>query len=206
MKDGNGRLGKAMDVIGKVRFLLLVGLAGLFLAGEVRAQDNPDAGAAPPQESGTESGGEFQGYDKQIEDLKKEILDLNTQLFRLQEDLLFPEDSSVVVFLSVEGGNYFTLDSVKLNLDDKMVGGYLYTDREMMALRKGGVQRLYTGNVKSGDHRITAIFTGSGPNEKDYKRAEDIAFTKETGPVFIKLIVRDDPDRKQPNFVYESWK
>ena len=148
---------------------------------------------------------EFQALDKEIEKLKEDVLILNTELYRLQEDLLFPEDSSVVVFLSVEGGNYFRLDSVKLKLDDKMVTSYLYTEREFTALRKGGVQRLFMGNVKTGEHQFVAVFTGTGPNETDYKRAEKIKFVKEYGPTYLKLIIRDDPDKKQPEFLHESW-
>lgn len=148
---------------------------------------------------------EIDNLDSQIQTLKGEILELNTLLFKLQEDLLFPEDSSVVVFLSIEGGNYFTLDSIKLNLDDKMVSSYLYTDREAMALKKGGIQRLYMGNIKSGDHQLVAVFTGKGPQEKDYKRAETIVVKKDKGATFIKLIIRDNSGKKQPDFVYETW-
>jgi hypothetical protein len=152
---------------------------------------------APPQE--------MESLDGQIQDLKQKILDLNTLLFRLQEDLLFPEDSSVAVFFAMEGGNYFALDSVKLNLDDKLVSSYLYTDREVGALKKGGIQRLYMGNVKSGDHQLVAVFTGKGPQEKDYKRAETVRFNKGAGATFIKIIIRDSSEKEQPEFAYETW-
>jgi hypothetical protein len=185
---------------------MVAAMAALLVAQGVRAEDQPAGGLNPPKQEGSGSSREFESYDRDIEALKGDILELNTLLFQLQEDLLFPEDSSVVVFLSIEGGNYFSLDSVKLTLDDKMVGGYLYTDREVTALTKGGVQRLYTGNVKSGDHQLTAVFTGTGPNRTDSKRAETVPFTKETGPLFIKLIVRDDPDKKQAEFIYDTWK
>jgi hypothetical protein len=148
---------------------------------------------------------EIEALDTKIQRLKEDILELNTQLFRLQEELLFPDDSSVVVFLSVDGGNYFDLDSVKLTLDETLVTSYLYTDREVVALKKGGVQRLYMGNIKSGDHQLVAIFTGKGPQDKDYKRAETISINKEKGAAFIKLIVRDNLEKKQPEFVYETW-
>lgn len=148
---------------------------------------------------------EIESLDGQIQDLKEKILDLNALLFHLQEDLLFPEESSVVVFLAIEGGNYFALDSVKLNLDDKLVTSYLYTDREVGALKKGGIQRLYMGNVRSGDHQLVAIFTGKGPQEKDYKRAETVQFNKESGASFIKIIIRDSSQKEQPEFTYETW-
>lgn len=144
--------------------------------------------------------------DVKLQALKDDIIDLNTQIFRLQEELLYPEDSSVVVFLSVEGGNYFALDSVKLLLDDTLVTSYLYTNREVTALKKGGIQRLYMGNVKTGDHQLSAVFTGKGPQGQDYKRAETIPLQKEKGAAFIKLVVRDDAAKKQPEFIYEAWR
>lgn len=148
---------------------------------------------------------DIEALDVKIQRLKDDVIDLNTRLFRLQEDLLYPEDSSLVVFLSVEGGNYFALDSVKLVLDDAMVTTYLYTDREVSALTKGGIQRLYMGNVKTGDHQLAAVFTGKGPQGQDYKRAETIPLAKGKGAAFLKLVIRDAPDKKQPEFVYETW-
>ncbi|MBI3608204.1 MAG: AraC family transcriptional regulator [Nitrospirae bacterium] len=147
----------------------------------------------------------IEALDVKLQQLKDDILDLNTQIFRLQEELLYPEDSSVVVFLSVDGGNYFALDSVKLLLDDTMVTSYLYTDREVTALKKGGIQRLYMGNVKSGDHQFAAVFTGKGPQGQDYKQAETVTINKEKGAAFVKLVIRDSPEKKQPEFIYETW-
>lgn len=149
---------------------------------------------------------QIDALDVKIQNLKDDVIDLNTQIFRLQEELLYPEDSSVVVFLSVDGGNYFALDSVKLMVDDTMVTSYLYTDREVTALKKGGVQRLYLGNLKAGDHQVAAVFTGKGPQGQDYKRAETIPLKKEKGAAFIKLVIRDDTAKKQPEFVYETWR
>ena len=166
----------------------------LSIAPPAHAQEAP----APSQEIET--------IDVRLQKLKDDIIDLNTTIFRLQEELLYPEDSSVVVFISVEGGNYFTLDAVKLMVDDAMVTSYLYTDREVAALRKGGIQRLYMGNLKTGEHQLAVVFTGKGPQGQDYKRAESIALFKEKGAAFIKLVVRDDPAKKEPEFVYEAWR
>ncbi|MFQ5588654.1 MAG: AraC family transcriptional regulator [Nitrospiria bacterium] len=148
---------------------------------------------------------DIEALEPRIQALKEEIVELNTLLFKLQEDLLFPEDSSVVVFLSVEGDHYFDLDSVKLTLDDRMVSSYLYTAREKSALKKGGIQRLYTGNVRSGEHQLVAVFNGLGPQNVDYKRAETLNFQKKKGPLFIKLIVRDNAEMKRVEFTYETW-
>ena len=102
--------------------------------------------------------------------LKKEVLDLNRELFVLEEELLFPANTQVAVFVSMDVGEFFALDSVTLKLDNKEVANYLYTEREAQALLKGGVHRVFIGNLKAGEHELLAFFTGKGPHVRDYRR------------------------------------
>ncbi len=143
--------------------------------------------------------------NQQIQDLKKEVLDLNRDLFLLEEDLLFPANTQFSVFLSVDAGKLFALDSVKLKIDDKLVAAHLYTERESAALVRGGVQRLYVGNLASGKHEIVAFFTGKGPNNRDYKRATTVVIDKTEDPQFIELKIIDDPSKEQPEFIAKVW-
>ncbi|MEJ2142510.1 MAG: AraC family transcriptional regulator [Gammaproteobacteria bacterium] len=105
---------------------------------------------------------------KDIQNIKKEIINLNRDLFILEEDLLFPANTQFSVFLSMDIGEYFSLDSVQIKIDDKIVANHLYTTREAEALKRGGVQRLYLGNLASGEHEIVAFFVGQGPQKRDY--------------------------------------
>ena len=107
-----------------------------------------------------EATGEAASLDEQIQSLKQDVLALNRELFILEEELLYPANTQVAVFLSLDIGEFFSLDSVQLKIDDKVVSNYLYTPREVAALHQGGVQRLYMGNLKSGEHELVAIFTG----------------------------------------------
>jgi hypothetical protein len=95
-----------------------------------------------------------------VQDLKKEVKSLNRDLFILEEELLFPSSTQLAVFVSVDVGNFFRLDSVQLKIDNKIVANHLYTRRELESLSRGGVQRLFLGNVKSGEHELVAIFSG----------------------------------------------
>src|SRR5690606_23277065 len=96
------------------------------------------------------------------EALKKQVIDLNRELFELEEELLYPANTQVVVFLALTTKRPFQLDSVELKLDGSLATTYLYSDREVNALNQGGVQRLYMGNLAAGPHRIEAIFNGRG--------------------------------------------
>ncbi len=143
--------------------------------------------------------------DEEVQTLKKEVIDLNRELFTLEEELLFPANTQVAVFLSMDVGELFALDTVTLQIDGKEVAHYLYTPREAQALLKGGVQRLYLGNLKAGEHELIAFFTGEGPNERDYKRGANIKFEKGVGPKYLELKIEDRQQRAQPEFAIKDW-
>jgi len=144
--------------------------------------------------------------DTRIQELKQEVLDLNRDLFVLEEELLFPANTQVAVFLSMDVGTFFALDSVELKLDNKTVTHYLYTERENAALLRGGVHRLYLGNLRTGKHELIAVFTGKGTHERDYRRGTTLVFEKETDPKFIELKIRDKEKKLQPEFEVKVWK
>ena len=148
----------------------------------------------------------FQNLDKQVQGLKQEVLDLNRDLFVLEEELLFPANTQVAVFLSMDVGEFFQLDSVQLKLDNKVVTNYLYTERENAALLRGGVHRLYLGNLRTGKHELVAVFIGKGTHERDYKRATTLVFDKQTEPKYIELKVRDIEKKLQPEFEVKESK
>jgi hypothetical protein len=126
----------------------------------------PAAEPATPSAALPDAGTDTRGLDQEIQGLKKDVVDLNKDLFILEEELLFPANTQVAVFLAVDVGDFFALDSVQLKIDNKEVINYLYTPREVEALLKGGVQRLYLGNLKVGPHELVAFFNGKGPNDR----------------------------------------
>jgi hypothetical protein len=136
----------------------------------------------------------------QIETLKQAMINLNRDLFILEEDLLFPSSTQVAVYLSMDVGEYFALDAVEIRLDSEVKTYYLYTARQVNALYRGGVQRLYVGNVNQGKHQLTAYFVGIGPKKREYKRAVSIDFEKGEDPVAIELSVVDSTTKQQPLF------
>ncbi|MGJ8680607.1 hypothetical protein [Paraglaciecola sp.] len=137
---------------------------------------------------------------KQIEDLKKEIIALNRDLFILEEDLLFPSSTQLAVYLSVDVGTYFQLDSVELKVNNKTVTHYLYTKKQISALHRGGVQKLYVGNINQGEHEISAIFHGIGPESRPYKRGTVLTFEKDDEAKTLELQIRDSSKKLQPKF------
>jgi hypothetical protein len=92
------------------------------------------------------------GLDDRIQDVKSDVIKLNRDLLVLEEELLFPASTQVALFVSMDVGKLFELDSVQITLDNKIVTNYLYTPLEVQALHRGGVQRVYLGNLRAGEH------------------------------------------------------
>ncbi len=163
--------------------------------------------AAAPEAPGDAASaeGSTRALDEQIQDLKQSVVDLNKDLFVLEEELLFPANTQVAVFVSMDVGQFFGLDSVTLKIDKREVSNYLYTPREVAALLKGGVQRLYVGNLRAGTHELVALFSGKGPTERDYRRGASIKFEKGVGAKYLELKISDRVRRQQPEFEIKDW-
>ncbi len=130
---------------------------------------------------------QIKGLDEQVQDIKKDVLALTSELTLLEEKLLFPSNTQVSLFVSLVGDKDFVLDSMQIKLDNKVVAQHLYTYKEIEALRAGGVQRIYTGNIKTGDHNLVASFIGRAKSGNEYQRSENFTVTKAVGPKFVEI-------------------
>lgn len=179
--------------------LLTRALAALALAlpllVQAQAPAAPEAAASAPATS----------LDSRVQDLKAEVIKLNRDLLVLEEELLFPASTQLALFVSMDVGRLFELESVQIKLDDKVVATHLYTPAEVQALHRGGVQRVYLGNLRTGSHAIDAFFTGRGPHERDYKRATTLKFDKAADAKYIELRIRDSQAKLQPEFEVKVW-
>jgi hypothetical protein len=184
--------------------LIALALCAVAALSPARAADAPAAAAsaaAPAASDAAPSG----SLDDRVQQTKADVIRLNRDLLVLEEELLFPANTQVAVFVSMDVGLLFDLDSVQIKLDDKVVSTYLYTPLEVQALHRGGVQRVYLGDLKAGSHEIVAFFTGKGPHERDYKRATTIKFDKTTEPKYIELQIKDVQQKLQPEFDVKVW-
>ncbi|MEL6870070.1 MAG: AraC family transcriptional regulator [Pseudomonadota bacterium] len=168
-------------------FLFAVALALLAMPALVGAQDDTRA------------------LDSDVQDLKKEVLALNRELFLLEEELLFPANSQVAMFVSMDVGDFFGLESVQVKINGKEVANYLYSEREVEALIRGGVHRIHVDNLKAGEHEIVAFFTGKGPQGRDYRRGAELRFEKNLGAKYMELRISDRQSKLQPEFFISEW-
>jgi hypothetical protein len=178
-------------------------------AASAPAASAPNAAASAPANTPEPAPEPTPALDAKVQALKAEVIALNRDLLVLEEELLFPAGTQVALFLSMDVGKLFDLESVQIKLNDKLVTNYLYTPLEVQALHRGGVQRVFVGNLRSGKHVITAFFTGKGPKtgefQRDYKRGTTLEFEKGTEPRYIELQIRDQQSKQQPEFEVKVW-
>ena len=144
--------------------------------------------------------------DKDLADFKREVLEVNKRLLLLEEELLFPADTQVGVYVSLDVGHFFEPDSITLELDWEVIASHLYTEKEVRALRNGAVQRLAVANVKNGGHELVAFVTGDGPQGTEIRRGVNGQFEKGHGRHFVQLHIEDDAAKQQPRFRFREWR
>lgn len=130
---------------------------------------------------------QIKGLDEQVQEIKADVLSIAAQLNLLEEKLLYPSTTQVSVFVSLESEEKFRLDSMEILIGGEPVTHHLYTFKELEALQKGGVQRLYTGNVISGEHDLQVLLTGKTAGGADLRRSENFKFRKEVGPKMVEI-------------------
>jgi len=199
---------RVVSIIARGALLACAWAAGAALAASPAAAPTAAAPAATPDAppaAGVAPADSFKTLDQEVQGLKKDVIDLNKDLFVLEEELLFPANTQVALYVSMDVGTFFALDSVTVKIDNKEVKNYLYTAREADALLKGGVQQIYLGNLKVGKHELVAFFAGKGPAERDYRRGATINFDKGVGAKYLELKITDRVAKHQPEFTIKDW-
>jgi len=130
---------------------------------------------------------QMRGLDEEVQEIKSDVLRISEELKRLEEKLLYPSGTQVAIFVAVAKGDQMRLDAVRLQIDGHLVAHYIYSAKELEALRKGGVQRIYVGNVATGEHQLEVLVDGKLPDGADYSRTEHFTFRKEVKPKLVGL-------------------
>ena len=147
----------------------------------------PQAQQTKPQPAQQNDQKQMRGLDEQIQEIKSDVLSISAELRGLEEKLLYPSGTQVAVFVSLTKGETMRLDAVRLQIDGQLVAHYIYSAKELEALRKGGVQRLYVGNVATGDHQLEVLVDAKLESGEDFSRTEHFGFRKEVKPKMVGL-------------------
>ena len=130
---------------------------------------------------------QIKGLDEQVQEIKSDVLAIAAELNRLEERLLYPSNTQVAVFVSLQADDGFLLDSLEIRLDGEAVAYHLYSYRELEALKKGGVQRIYTGNLVAGRHEMQVTMLGRSKGGSDLSHSESFQIEKSVGPKAVEI-------------------
>jgi hypothetical protein len=130
---------------------------------------------------------QMRGLDEQVQEIKSDVLNISQELNQLEEKLLYPSGTQVAIFVALAKGDQMRLDAVRLQIDGQLVAHYIYSFKELEALRKGGVQRIYVGNVATGDHKLEVLVDGKLEGGADFSRTERFTIRKEVKPKTVEL-------------------
>jgi hypothetical protein len=147
---------------------------------------------------------QMRGLDEQVQEVKSDVLAISAELNRLEEKLLFPSNTQVAVFLALAVGDTTRLDAVQIQIDGQLVAHYIYSFKELDALRKGGVQRIYVGNVATGDHQISVAVAGKLEGGGDYVQSGQFAFRKGVEPKLVGVTLAG-PETGRPAIEIGDW-
>jgi hypothetical protein len=141
------------------------------------------------QKAATPDQRQMRDLDEQVQQTKSDVLSIAAELNQLEEKLLYPSGTQVAIFVALAKGDELRLDAVRLQIDGQLVAHYIYSAKELEALRKGGVQRIYVGNVATGDHKLNVLVDGKLKSGSDFNRTDHFTFRKEVKPKLVELTV-----------------
>jgi hypothetical protein len=130
---------------------------------------------------------QMRSLDGQVQEVKSDVLSIAAELSRLEEKLLYPSNTQVAVFVSLGEGQTLRLDSVQIQIDGELVAHHIYSSKELEALQKGGVQRIYTGNIPTGEHQLEVTVAGKSAGGGDLHEIESFSFSKDVGPRLVEV-------------------
>jgi len=180
-------------------------MIGLALALSFAAPGNLHAAPVPgdnkPDRKVTDATADQQqmrGLDEQVQEVKSDVLSIAAELNQLEEKLLYPSGTQVAIFVALAKDDTMRLDAVRLQIDGQLVAHYIYSAKELQALRKGGVQRIYVGNVATGDHKLDVLVDGKLEGGADFNRTGQFTFRKEVKPKLVGLTLAGPSSGNSP--------
>ncbi len=150
------------------------------------------------------SGEDMRSLDGQVQEIKSDVLSIAAELNNLEERLLYPSNTQVAVFVSIAKDEEIRLDAVQIEIDGELTTHHIYSFKELEALQKGGVQRIYTGNIATGDHELSVTIIGKLKNGKDFNESGSFEFAKGIEPKTLGITL-GGPDFGKSGIQVGDW-
>jgi len=131
---------------------------------------------------------QFKQLDGQVQNIKKDVLEISSGLIQFEEKYIYPQDSRISIFMAMNQEDEPSFDTVSIKIDGKPSATHKYLPKELAAMQRGGVHRVYTGNIGNGDHalEVTASVTQHGSKERK-RSIVNYKFSKNPGAKNIEI-------------------
>lgn len=139
-----------------------------------------------------------QSIANKIEVLKQQAVLLHKDLAQLERDLVYPTTTQIAIYVSKKLTKDITIGSINLSIDGQDVASHIYTLEQNNALKLGGMQRLFMGNVAVGEHHFKITLKGID-SQNDITTIEGTAaYYKNAQPLSINVNLFDENGTKEP--------
>ena len=128
------------------------------------------------------TGDNMRSLDGQVQEIKSDLLNIASELNTLEERLLFPSHTQVSLFVAIADNEDFRLDAVQIAINGELATHHIYSFKELDALQNGGVQKIYTGNLTTGEHDLQVTMIGKLKNGNDFSESGSFSLAKGVKP------------------------
>lgn len=167
----------------------------------------PPALAGPPVAGAEATRGarDFRSLDREIQLLKREVLELNRDIRLLEEAVLYPAEQRLVVFVSLSDNTSSRLNRVSITRGGQLLAGHEYSAEEAAALQAGSVHRLYEGRLEPGSHYLDIVLDGVKADGEAFAAKTLAKISKRAAPRFLELQLVPGGDGQPPGIAVKAW-
>ena len=142
---------------------------------------------------------------KDVGKVKQAVLELNRDLYQLEQDLLSPSTTQIAFYFSLQGGKYFTPLALEIHAEGLAPMHHLYTEREVQALKMGAVQPVGLDNIGPGARSIEVIVRGLNVDGEEQQLNFKEEVEKTAAPLLLEISVQDKQKYRQAMVQLQKW-
>ena len=137
--------------------------------------------------------------------VKRSVLELNKDLYELEESLLSPATTRAAFYFSLLHGEFFEPLSIELTAEGMPSVQHIYTERQVSALRMGAVQPLAEINIGPGKHSLHGVVRGVNQLGQKRELVIDQVVEKTDKPLLLEIVVSDNAEKQTAIAEVRNW-
>lgn len=124
---------------------------------------------------------------QEIQAAKQQVLQLNKELYELEQALLKPITTQAAVYFSIQPIEQFAPLSIDVQLGRLAPIHHVYSEREVQALRMGAVQPLAHSHLAPGAHDVLVRINGVNVRGETQQLTANRSIEKGDGPLYLEI-------------------